>query len=161
MQVKIKKLNPDAVIPKYGKPGDAALDLTATSYEFKDGRHVYGTGLAFEIPSGYVGLVFPRSSICKYDLRLTNSVGVIDSGYRGEVKAVFENDMMYKHQINQFISSCGTLQETQCVHKIYQVGERIAQILIIPYPEIELVESELLSETERGEGGFGSTNAGK
>lgn len=161
MQVKIKKLNPEAVFPKYGKPGDGAMDLTATSYEFKNGRHVYGTGLAFEIPSGYVGLVFPRSSICKYDLRLTNAVGVIDSGYRGEVKAVFENDMMYKHEILQYVSLCGTVQETQCVHKTYQVGERIAQILIIPYPEIEFVESEELSETERGEGGFGSTNAGK
>lgn len=158
MQVKIKKLSPEAVIPKYSKKGDAGLDLVATSYEYKDGRHVYGTGLAVEIPSGYVGLVFPRSSICKYDLRLTNSVGVIDSGYRGEIKAVFENDMMYKHKIQHFISLCGTLQETQCVHKIYEAGERICQLIILPYPEVTFEEvQELDSNTERGEGGFGSS----
>ena len=75
MQVRVKKLHDDAVIPAYGKPGDAGLDLTATSIA-KDsfGNVVYGTGLAIEIPIGYVGLIFPRSSNSKTDLYLTNHV---------------------------------------------------------------------------------------
>lgn len=148
MQVKIKKLCPEAVIPKYSKKGDAGLDLVATSYEYKDGRHVYGTGLAVEIPSGYVGLVFPRSSICKYDLRLTNSVGVIDSGYRGEIKAVFESDGM---------KGLGFWEHDPAIKK-YKVGERICQLIILPYPEVTFEEvQELDSNTERGEDGFGSS----
>ena len=86
MKVRIKKLHENAVIPSYAKPGDAGLDLTATSKSY-DRHHnvVYGTGLAFEIPEGYVGLLFPRSSNFRYNVLLTNSVGVLDSGYRGEV----------------------------------------------------------------------------
>ena len=76
MIVKIKKLNPSAVIPKYAKEGDAGLDLIATSKSFDElGNIVYGFGLAIEIPLGHVGLLFPRSSISKYTLSLTNSVG--------------------------------------------------------------------------------------
>ena len=93
MEIKIKKLSKDAVIPKYAKEGDAGMDLVATSKEYDgDGNTVYGTGLAFEIPKEYVGLLFPRSSNAKTDLRLTNSVGVLDSGYRGEVMFKFRND---------------------------------------------------------------------
>lgn len=139
MKVKIKKLHPDAVIPKYAKPGDAGMDLTAVSVEdeYYNGNVVYNTGLAFEIPEGYVGLLFPRSSNSKKGLLLSNSVGVIDSGYRGEVSFKFK-------VLN---SSMG----------IYKVGERIGQILIVPYPQIEFEEVEELSETERGTGGYGST----
>jgi dUTP pyrophosphatase len=138
MQVKVKKLSENAVVPKYAKAGDAGLDLVATSYEYVNGRHVYGTDLAIEIPEGYVGLIFPRSSICKYDLRLTNSVGVIDSGYRGEIKFQFENaGFEFSNMLK------------------YKIGDRIGQLLILPYPQIELVEAEELSTTERGEGGFG------
>lgn len=80
MKVKIKKLNENAVIPSYSKQGDAGMDLVATSKIFdKYGNVEYGTGLAMEIPEGYVGLIFPRSSISKKDLALTNAVGVIDS----------------------------------------------------------------------------------
>ena len=87
MKVKIKKLNEDAVIPKYSKSGDAGLDLTAISKIYDEfGNVEYDTGLAFEIPENYVGLIFPRSSNCKKDLLLSNSVGVIDSNYRGSVK---------------------------------------------------------------------------
>lgn len=139
MKVKIKKLHPDAVIPKYAKPGDAGMDLTAVSVEdeYYNGNVVYNTGLAFEIPEGYVGLLFPRSSNSKKGLLLSNSVGVIDSGYRGEVSFKFK-------VLN---SSMG----------VYKVGERIGQILIIPYPQIEFEEVEELSETERGTGSYGST----
>ena len=80
MKVKIKKLCENAVIPSYANPGDAGMDLVATSRMFdKYGNVEYGTGLAMEIPEGYVGLIFPRSSICKQDLSLSNAVGVIDS----------------------------------------------------------------------------------
>jgi dUTP pyrophosphatase len=140
MQVKIKKLHKDAVIPAYGKPGDAGMDLTAISIE-KDGygNVVYGTGLAIEIPEGHVGLLFPRSSNSKTDLYLTNHVGVIDSGYRGEI--------MFKFRATPSLLNA----------KVYQVGDRVGQLIIIPYPQITLEESTELSDSERGEGGFGST----
>lgn len=141
MQVRVKKLSENAVIPKYAKPGDAGLDLTATSMRREGSKVIYGTGLAFEVPLGYVGLVFPRSSIHKSSLRLTNSVGVIDAGYRGEVMAVFDD--------KAFGTDDGNV--------IFNVGDRIAQLLIIPYPSIELLESEELTETVRGDGGFGSS----
>ena len=91
MKLKIKKLNENAVIPKYAKQGDAGLDLTCTEIEFDNDTNttLYKTGLAVEIPEGYVGLLFPRSSIYKTVLNLTNSVGVIDSGYRGEIMMRF------------------------------------------------------------------------
>lgn len=155
MQVKVKKLSESAVVPKYAKSGDAGMDLVATSYEFVNGRHVYGTGLAVEIPEGYVGLIFPRSSICKYDLRLTNSVGVIDSGYRGEIKFQFEDaGFALVADSKDFIK----LNWDKAGMNVYKVGDRIGQLLILPYPQIELVEAEELSTTERGAGGFGSTN---
>ena len=140
MEVRIKKLNPNAVIPTYAKPGDGGMDLVATSIISETTTDItYGTGLAMEIRDGFVGLVFPRSSIRKYDLALTNCVGVIDSGYRGEIQATFKKTNTI---------DWGT---------IYKVGDRIAQIIILPYPPIEFVEADELSNTERGEGGFGST----
>lgn len=140
MQVRVKKLHKDAVIPAYGKLGDAGMDLTAISIE-KDsyGNVVYGTGLAIEIPEGHVGLLFPRSSNSKTDLYLTNHVGVIDSGYRGEI--------MFKFRATPSLVNA----------KVYQVGDRVGQLIIIPYPQIALVESAELSDSERGDGGFGST----
>lgn len=143
MKVKVKKLHKDTVLPKYAKEGDAGLDLVATSFEWKDDRYVFGTGLAFEIPDGFVGLIFPRSSICKHEMRLTNCVGVIDSKYRGEVKFVFENH--------------GMSGDTVTGKRAYKVGDRVGQLIIMPYPQIELEESSELSETARGTGGFGSS----
>jgi dUTP pyrophosphatase len=163
MQVRVKKLVPEAVVPKYAKVGDAGLDLTATSYEHKNGRHIYGTGLAVEIPDGYVGLIFPRSSICKQDLRLSNCVGVIDAGYRGEIKFLFENDNMQMRGSREVIRAhwdgkqevVGPVPVRE--HQIYKVGDRIGQLIIMPFPQVELVESDELSSTDRGEGGFGSS----
>ncbi len=152
MQVKIKKLKPNAVIPTYAKDGDAGMDLVATEI-LKDTPEqiTYGMGVALEIPDGFVGLIFPRSSIRKTGLQLSNSVGVIDSGYRGELQATFNKlfggDRFYDETKLTEITS----------NDWYKVGDRIAQIMIIPYPPIEFVESEELSNTERGEGGFGST----
>jgi dUTP pyrophosphatase len=139
MQVRIKKLNESAVIPSYAKDGDAGMDLIATSIIGEEPFQItYGLGVALEIPKGFVGLVFPRSSIRKTDLSLTNCVGVIDSGYRGELQATFR-----KHK--------GVASKT------YEVGDRVAQIMIIPHPPIEFHVVDELSDTERGEGGFGST----
>jgi len=139
MKVKIKKLHPNAVIPTYAKEGDAGMDLVATEITSNTTFDVsYGTGISLEIPEGFVGLVFPRSSIRKYDLTLSNSVGVIDSGYRGEIQATFKKT-----------NGLDSLS--------YKVGDRIAQIMIIPYPLIDFQEVEYLSNTQRGEGGFGST----
>lgn len=139
MKVKIKKLHPDAVVPKYAHETDAGLDLTAVWCKLDDdGNIVYGTGLAFEIPEGYVGLLFPRSSNSKKDLVLMNSVGVIDSGYRGDVT------FKYRELHDDYPT-------------IYDIGDRIGQMIILPYPKIEFEEADELSESERGEGGYGST----
>ena len=150
MKVKIKKLGKDAIIPRYAKDQDAGLDLVATSKTYdENGNVVYGTDLAFEIPKGYVGLLFPRSSNAKKDLLLSNSVGVIDSGYRGEVMMKFKNSMGFVEKTNK----------GKIFHHLetYKIGDRIGQLIIIPYPTIEFEEVEELSETERGSGGFGST----
>lgn len=138
MDIKVKKINKDAVIPSYAKLGDAGMDLTAISKEYKeDGQYVkFGFGLAFEIPLGFVGYIFPRSSICKKDMILSNSVGVIDSGYRGEVSAVFI-----------------TNDEEKC----YNIGDRVAQLVVMPVPKINLIPVKNLQSSERGSGGYGST----
>lgn len=153
MKVKIKKLHPDAEIPSYAKPGDAGMDLVAVSrYLDEFGNLVYGTGLAFEIPEGYVGLVFPRSSVSKQELQLTNSVGVIDSGYRGEVTVKFKpSNVRFKVDDERF----SVFHPGLC--NMYGEGDRVAQMIIMPYPQIEFEEVDDLSETERGAGGYGST----
>ena len=135
MKVKIKKLSPDAKVPRYAKSGDACMDLYAVSHTIDQyGNQVYDTQIAMEIPKGYVGLVFPRSSVSKTGLSLRNSVGVIDSGYRGSIMLKFSGET-------------GS----------YLAGDRIGQIMILPYPEIEYVEVNQLTDSDRGTGGFGST----
>ena len=158
IKVKIKKTHPDAVIPRYAKEGDAGLDLTATSMYFDEyGNICYGTGLAFEIPEGYVGLIFPRSSICKEQLLLSNAVGVIDSGYRGEVSFKFKPSMALDNR--QCVKADSEKLWSIAVRQndIYKMGDRIGQMIIMPYPSVEFEEVEELSETERGEGGYGSS----
>jgi len=142
MKVKIKKIHADAVIPSYAKESDAGLDLVATSIISNTPTQItYGLGIALEIPEGFVGLVFPRSSIRNTDLTLSNSVGVIDSGYRGELQATFNRKRVM----------------TEEGGFLYDVGDRVCQIIIIPHPQVELIEVNELSESARGEGGFGST----
>lgn len=143
MEVKIKRLSEDAIIPKYAKPGDAGMDLIATSvsYDVNTNTLTYSTGLAVAIPKGYVGLIFPRSSVYKQQLQLANNVGVIDSGYRGEIKLIFR-DLAGIHKDNE---------------RIYVAGDRIAQLMIVPYPTIKFKEVDRLDNTERGDGGFGSS----
>lgn len=150
MEVKIKRLSTDSVIPRYANDGDAGLDLVAVSKHFdENGCVVYGTGLAFEIPKGYVGLIFPRSSVSKCAISMANCVGVVDSGFRGEVTVKFRPIDSFEY---------GLTKESRKNFKFwYEVGERVAQLIIIPYPSIEFVEVEELSETERGTGGYGSS----
>lgn len=142
MKVRIKKLNENAVVPTKAHATDAGFDLYCTSKEVDwDKRQIIcHTGLAFEIPEGFVGLLFPRSSVSNKPLIMANSVGVIDSCYRGEVTAKFNITDMRQSGMNH-----------------YQVGNKVAQIIIIPYPEIEFEEADELSETDRGTGGYGST----
>ena len=161
VKVKIKKLVNYAVIPTYSKEGDAGMDLVATSKSYdEDGNVVYGTGLAFEIPKGYVGLLFPRSSNAKKDLLLSNSVGVLDSGYRGEVMFKFKSsesiwDWDYSNENSAFYTAEDEYRDYSLVLNHYEIGERIGQIIILPYPQIEFEEAEELSESERNTGGFG------
>lgn len=140
MNVKITKLYSQAVIPSYSKEGDAGLDLTAVDISTVDkgeyGYIEYNIGIAIEIPPGYVGLIFPRSSISNTGLILANAVGIIDSNYRGPIKCRFK-----------------AIPNTT----IYNVGDRVAQLLILPYPQINFEEVEELSDTNRGEKGFGSS----
>ena len=98
MDIKIKKLNENAVIPKYAKPGDAGMDVVATSINVTDEYIEYGTGLAFEVPEGYCMLIFPRSSVSKYDLTLANSIGLLDSSYRGELKLRFKRNYRIQNE---------------------------------------------------------------
>ena len=137
IKLKIKKLDDRAEIPNYAKKGDAGMDLVATT-TMSNGYFVeYGTDLAIEIPEGYVGYIFPRSSISNTDHYLRNSVGVIDSGYRGEIK------------VRMSIPALGA--------KNYKNGDKIAQLIIMKLPWVEIEEVDELSSTDRGEGGFGST----
>jgi dUTP pyrophosphatase len=139
MILRFQKLDPSAVIPERANPGDAGLDLTAISLEVSnDGIYSYGFGLAVEIPEGYVGLIFPRSSIYKNNMALTNSVGVIDSGYRGQLKANF-------------------IQVDRTKKDRYVVGERVAQLVIMPFVEVTPAQAIGLTNTQRGKGGFGSS----
>lgn len=138
IKLKIKKLHPNAVIPCYAKAGDAGMDLVAVSEEWNKNNTMvtYDTGLSIEIPEGYVGLLFPRSSVSKTTLNLANSVGVIDSGYRGSLMLKFRY-----------------LEEGD----VYDIGDRVAQLVIMKLPFVEITEVTELSSSERGEGGFGST----
>jgi dUTP pyrophosphatase len=144
MKVKFKKLGEDAVVPSYAHTGDAGLDLTATSFTQeldKSGKLVlvYHTNLAVEIPEGYFGLLCMRSSVKDKSLTLCNGVGIIDSTFRGELVGKFKIT-------------------TDAIPTIYQAGDKFAQLLILPIPTIEPEEATELSETERGEGGFGSSD---
>jgi dUTP pyrophosphatase len=163
MKVKIKKLHESAVVPKYAKPGDAGMDITATEKFYDEyGNVTYKTGIAIEIPEGYVGFIFPRSSNSKMDLLLSNSVGVIDSGYRGEIMFKFKPSSIYRNPDPHIIDNVNDYDyidlPERIGHETYNIGDRIGQIIIMPYPKVEFIEVDELSSTERGEGGFGSTN---
>jgi dUTP pyrophosphatase len=178
MNVNIKKTHQDAIIPSYAKDGDAGLDLTAISvvYDDKEDVLVYDIGIAIEIPKGYVGLIYPRSSISKKGLTLTNCVGVIDSGYRGNIT--------FKYRVNAIYWAVSKLGDFQSrlndgffefyenaedelnddgkgrfakQTDVYKPTDRVGQLIIMPYPEICFTEVDKLSDTNRGDNGYGST----
>lgn len=151
MKIKFKKLNNEAIIPSFAKEGDAGMDLLATTVKRSSNFYEYGTGLAMEIPKGYVGLLFPRSSISNTDHYLRNSVGVIDSGYRGEIKIRMSTPDTH------FYQQVYNLPQDKLDRKEYNIGDKIAQLVIIKLPWVEIEEVENLSDTDRGEGGFGSS----
>lgn len=145
--LKIKKLHEDAVIPSYANPGDAGLDLTAISLEYKEDIdcYVYGTGLAIEIPQGHVGLLFPRSSNRRTDAYMCNHVGVVDSGYRGEVMASFKlRDKLEEGNMPRLFAP-------------YEIGERVCQLVIVPVPGADIEVVDELSDSARGANGHGSS----
>ena len=135
-KLQIMKVVSNSELPKYSRDGDAALDLVATSKTYTPEYIEYGTGLAFKIPKDHVGLLFPRSSVSNYGLDLCNSVGVIDENYTGEVKLRFRR---------------------LDFGKMYEIGDRVGQLLVIEKPRLELEEVESLEYTNRGDSGFGSS----
>lgn len=171
LNVKTKILDPSIPTPalQYAKDGDAGIDLTATSVDYdNDGNVVYGTNRGFEIPEGHVGLLFPRSSNSKKDLLLSNSVGILDSGYRGEVmfkykysnaEKVMDNTVFILAQTESLVKEAADdfneLDEQPFIQ--YNINDRIGQLIILPYPKIQFEEVSELSETDRGTGGYGST----
>ena len=160
MKVRIKKLCPEAKIPVYAHPGDAGMDLYATSIAIDEMCNtVYGTGIAVEIPEGYVGLVFPRSSNAKKTLWLTNHVGVIDSGYRGEIKFKFRSTLVDAHSFRNKIFGWLGMRSKFSYASVseYKIGDKIGQLIIIPYPKIEFEEVEFLFPGDRGCRGYGSS----
>ena len=176
LRVRVKKLTENAVLPTYAHDTDAGMDLYAASKTFDDyGNMVIGTGIAVEIPKGYVGLVFPRSSICQHYCYMPNSVGVIDSDFRGEITFKFaartSESIPQKlwNRLTKVFVGAGYRQHLKAAETVdilnfwgrdgqsYQVGDRIGQLIIMPYPKVQLIESDELSTTDRGTGGYGST----
>lgn len=143
MTLKIKRLSENAILPIRAHEGDAGIDLTCTriTQELNECGQlilVYHTDLAVEIPEGYVGLLFQRSSVYKKSISMTNAVGIIDAGYVGEIMGKFRST-------------------TDVVPAVYQPGERFAQLVIVPHIALDIEEVTELSETDRGENGYGST----
>lgn len=134
--IKVMRRGALAALPKQMHKGDAGFDLVANSrkVDLENNCMVYGTGLRVEIPKGYAMFIFPLNSCYKHAAMIANCVAVIHSGYRGEVRVVFKG-----------LNAC------------YELGERIAQAVILPVPEVEYVDAEYLSESDRGECGLGST----
>lgn len=151
MEVKFKKLHEEAVLPCYAHDGeDAGLDIIAVTKSYDEYNNVvYGTGLAVEIPEGYAGFMFPRSSNHKKSLDLSNCVGIVDSGYRGEMSFRYRRTFDEYHE--------GTFYHNKGAE--YNVGDKVGQMVIMPYPHIEPVWANELSETKRGDKGYGSTGA--
>jgi dUTP pyrophosphatase len=155
--IKVKKLTPTAKLPEKKTGGSAGFDLYAAEIDtsrLKDFQVLYRTGIAIEIPEGYAGIIYPRSSIRDMYLNLTNSVGVIDSDYRGEITFTFNylgsmhttGGYEKKYEIPEYLK-----------HKIYKIGDRIGQLVVMPVPLVYYEEVDELDPTSRGSEGHGST----
>lgn len=142
MELKIKKIKDNAIIPTVGSEKSAGIDLYACIDEAitipTDGYAVIGSGIACEFPEGYFGAVVVRSSVgIKREMVLMNQVGIIDNDYRAEIKIAIRNNSKFPQTIKP--------------------GERLAQMILLPYIKYDIIETDTLSDTERGEGGIGST----
>jgi dUTP pyrophosphatase len=142
MEISIQRLHPDALLPTYATAGDAGCDLVAVesvTLAPGGGRALVPTGFALAIPEGFGGFVLPRSGLAvKHGITLSNAPGLIDSGYRGEVKVALVNlDPVESYEVH--------------------AGDRIAQLVILAVPTVRYAEVEALPESERGGGGFGSS----
>lgn len=165
--VKVRKLHPDAVIPRYAKPGDSGFDLVAVEDVIiaPGETELVPTGLAFEIPEGYEMQIRPRSGVSfNTFLRIANTPGTIDSGFRGEVKIIVDNiaplSVLWHDPLSiedEYIDVGGDEYKHRAGTYIIRKGDRIAQGVIAPVMRAEFTEVAELSETERGTGGFGST----
>jgi dUTP pyrophosphatase len=143
-ELPVRRLRGDAVLPARAYAGDAGLDLAACDrVELGPGeRAVVGTGLAVAIPEGYAGFVQPRSGLAaRHGISVVNAPGLVDSGYRGELRVVLLNTDLSEHFV-------------------VEPGMRIAQLVVLPVPELEIVETDDLPESERGVRGFGSSRSG-
>ena len=143
IELPVRRLREDAVVPERAYAGDAGLDLAACDrFELGPGeRAVVGTGLAVAIPAGHAGFVQPRSGLAaRHGLSVVNAPGLIDAGYRGEIRVVLLNTDLR-------------------VGFVVEPGMRIAQLVVLPVPEVQLVEMDELPESERGVRGFGSSRA--
>jgi len=144
LKLKFKKLSEAAVLPRKANPTDAGFDIVATEKYFDEyGNVCFKTGLAIEVPEGYVGMLFSRSSIYSKAQVLSNSVGIIDSGYLGELEFKFK--ILKEHVTNKTIA--------------YMPGDRIGQLIVIPLPQFEPVFVDELDNTNDRGGGFGSSGA--
>ena len=195
LEIKLNKLDKNAIIPEYAHDGDVGMDLTAISVEYdrEHDMYIYHTGIAFETDKHYGIFLFPRSSNRKTDAYLCNHVGIADSAiYRGEIILCFKNrtSLEVRAEIEKnrcfisrlsyepFTTSGGDsivfnwsniardaenagnwIYDNPMLYAPYQVGERVAQMVVLPYPNIKISEREELSETERGSSGFGSTGS--
>ena len=157
--IKFKKLVPEAVIPAYAHDGDVGMDLTAVSleYDVEKDMYIYHTGLACESEKWYGVFLFPRSCNCKTEAYLTNHVGVVDSFlYRGEIQLRYKNRDRYRKSLWEWLT--GKVNVKRALDRApYKVGDRVGQMVVLPYPKVTIMEFNELSETVRGTGGFGST----
>ena len=152
MELKVK-LTDGAPLPKHAKKGDAGMDLTAReTVTLRPGEtRMVDTGVAVAIPDGYFGMVVPRSGLGSRGVNLSNCVGVIDSGYRGTIKAPLHNN--HPAMIDTMFGPRLNVQDTMKVTR----GERVCQLIVVPFSTCECVEVDELDETDRGDGGFGSS----
>ena len=182
LEVKFKKLNEKAIIPSYAHDGDVGMDLTAISVEYDadNDLYIYHTGLAFETDYHYGMFLFPRSSNRKTEAYLCNHVGIADSAiYRGEIMLCFKNRTSLRQIAleSRTIAFFNAIEDGKSVEEAtkesidawfeafknpmlfapYKEGDRVAQMVVLPYPDVKLKEVENLTETDRGSGGFGST----
>ena len=182
IEIKIKKMSENAVIPKYAIDGDVGMDLTAIDVEYDEEKdmYIYHTGISIESPKHYGVLIFPRSSNRNTDAYICNHVPVIDTAvYRGEIMICFKNrdslnQIALKEEMDEFLTSLTVYRdpsdaveeaykaydkakEDPMKYAPYKVGDRICQMVLIPYPNVLFKETDELSKTERGEKGFGST----